>query len=105
MFKFIYILFEKKLEVLREYLAENEKKEFIRKFQLQTEYPILFVSKKNRIFRLYVDYRKLNNITIKNRYLLFNISELQNRLSGAKYFIKLDLQEAYNQIRIKTEKE
>ncbi len=33
---------------------------------------------------------------IKNRYLLFNISELQDRLFEAKYFIKLNLQEAYN---------
>ncbi len=90
--------------MLREYLAENKKK-IIRKFQLQTEYLILFVSKKNRILYLYIDYRKLNNITIKNRYLLFNISELQNRLFEVKYFIKLNLQKTYNQIRIKAEKE
>ncbi len=78
MFKSIYILFKKKLEVLREYLTKNKKKKFIKKFQLQTEYPILFVSKKNKILYLYINYRKLNNIIIKNQYLLFNISELQN---------------------------
>ncbi len=76
MFKFIYTLFEKKLEVFCEYLAKNKKKKFIRKSQLQTEYSILFVLKKNKTFCLYIDYRKLNNITIKNQYLLFNISEL-----------------------------
>jgi len=70
-------------------LAKNEKKKF----------------KKNETFRLYVDYQKLNNITIKNRYLLFNISELQDRLFKIKYFIKLNLRKAYNQIRIKIEKE
>jgi len=85
-------------------LAENKKKKIIRKFQLQTEYLIFFVLKKNRILCLYIDYRKLNNITVKNQYLLFNISEFQNRLFETKYFIKLNLQEAYNQIRIKTEK-
>ena len=42
---------------------------------------------------------------IKNQYSLFNINELQDRLFEAKYFTKLDLREAYNQIRIKTKKE
>ncbi len=103
MFESIYILSEKKLLTLCKYLAENEKKKFIRKFQLRAEYSILFIFKKDGELRLYIDYRKLNNITIKNCYLLLNISKLQNRLFGAKYFIKLDLQKAYNQIRIKTE--
>jgi hypothetical protein len=55
--------------------------------------------------RLCVDYRKLKNITIKNRYLLSNIAELQDRLSEAKYFTKLDLRGEYNQIRMKAEEE
>jgi len=101
----LYALFEKKLEVLQGYLAKNEKKEFIKKSQSQAKYSILFVSKKNETLRLCVDYRKLNHITIKNRYSLFNISELQDRLFEAKYFIKLNLREAYNQIKIKTRKE
>ena len=82
-------------------MDENEKKEFIRKFESSTEYPILFVSKKNESLRLCVDYRKLNDITIKNRYPLPNISELENRLQGAKYFTKFDLRGAYNLIRMK----
>jgi len=91
------------LSILRKYLAENEKKEFIKKSQSRAEYPILFTLKKDEELRLCVDYRKLNDITIKNRYSLPNISELQDRLSGVKYFIKLDLREAYNQIRMKAE--
>ena len=39
-------------------------------------YPILFILKKNNRFRLYIDYRKLNDIIIKNKYLLSNIAEL-----------------------------
>ena len=39
-----------------------------------------FYIKKNDKFRLYVDYRKLNDITIKNKYSLFNINEFQNKL-------------------------
>ena len=104
-FEPIYALFEKKLRILREYLNENLKKEFIRKSQSSTKYSILFVPKKDEKLRLCVDYRKLNEITIKNRYSLLNISELQDRLSRAIYFIKLDLRGAYNLIRMKAEEE
>jgi hypothetical protein len=48
-----------------------------------------------------VDYRKLNAITIKDRYALPLVTELRDRLKGAKIFTKLDLQGAYNLIRIK----
>ena len=51
--------------------------------------------------RLCVDYRKLNDITIKNRYPLPNIEELQDRLAKAKWFSKIDLKGAYNLIRMK----
>ena len=102
-FELIYALFEKKLKTFRKYLNENMKKEFIRKFESSTKYSILFVFKKNDTFRLCVDYRKLNNITIKNRYSLFNISELQNRLQKIMYFIKFDLRETYNLIRMKAD--
>ena len=83
-------------------MNENLKKKFIRKSQSSTRYSILFVSKKNEKLRLCVDYRKLNEITIKNRYSLLNIDELQNRLLKAIYFIILDLKGAYNLIRMKT---
>ena len=75
-FEFIYALFEKKLRTLREYLNENLKKKFIRKSQSSTRYSIFFVSKKNETLRLCVDYRKLNEIIVKNKYSLSNINEL-----------------------------
>ena len=86
-------------------MNENLKKKFIRKSQSSTKYSIFFVFKKNEKLHLCVDYRKLNEIIIKNRYSLLNINELQNRLSRAKYFIKFDLRGAYNLIRMKTKKE
>ena len=104
-FEFIYILFSKELEELRKYLKVNERKEFIRKSQSFAEHSILFVSKKDEELRLCVDYRKLNEITIKNRYSLLNIEELQDRLQGAKWFIKLNQREAYNLIRMKAGEE
>ena len=53
------------------------------------------------IIRLYVNYRRLNKITIKNQYPLPLVSELFNRLSYAKIFIKLDLYNIYYRIYIK----
>ena len=80
MFKFIYILFSMKLKELRKYLKINKRKEFIRKLRLFAEKSILFVLKKDEELHLCVDYRKLNEIIIKNRYSLFKIEELQDRL-------------------------
>ena len=62
---------------------------------------ILFVLKKDRGLRLYVDYCRLNKVTIKNRYLLPLISKTLDYLSGAKVFTKLDLKDIYYRIRIR----
>lgn len=97
----IYPLNEIQLKALREYLDENLRKGYIRPSQSPAGYPILFVPKKNGKLRLCVDYRQLNDITIKNRYPLPLITELRDRLHGAKWFTTLDLKGAYNLIRIK----
>jgi hypothetical protein len=59
------------------------------------------VPKKDGSLRLYVDYRLLNDITVKNSYPLPLISELQDRLQRAQWFTKLDIIETYIRIRIK----
>ena len=74
----IYSLSSEKLKTLQMYLDKNLKKEFIRKSQLSAEYSILFISKKDKKLWLYVNYRELNNIMIKNSYLLSLILELQD---------------------------
>ena len=66
----IYSLFERELEVLRKYIDENLAKEYIRPSKSLVRFPILFVLKKNGKLRICVNYQKLNNITIKNRYTL-----------------------------------
>ena len=63
--------------------------------------PFFFVKKKDGKLRPTQDYRKLNEATIKNRYPLPLISELVDRLSGAKVFTKMDVRWGYNNIRIK----
>ena len=62
----IYSLSEKELQVLRGYLDENLKKEFIQELQSPAGYPILFARKKDSSLQLCVDYRKLNDIMVKN---------------------------------------
>ena len=78
--KLIYSLFTVKLDALREYLNLNLKSRLILELIFSTEYPIIFVPKKNGTLRLYVDYQELNNITIKKSALLLLILELQDRL-------------------------
>ena len=89
------------MEILRKYLDENLKKDFIRKTKIIIEFFILFVLKKDKKLRLYVNYRKLNIIIIKDKYLLPNIRKLQDCLVEAKWFTKLDLRGAYNLVRIR----
>ncbi len=55
----------------------------------------------DRELYLYIDYRGLNKVTIKNRYLLLLISRILNSLSGVRVFLKFNLKDAYYQIRIK----
>jgi len=75
-FKLIYLLSEKEHKTLQKYINKNLKQEYIRPLTLPAEYPILFISKKNEKLWLYVNYCQLNNIIIKNCYLLLLISEL-----------------------------
>lgn len=55
---------------------------------------------KDYLMRVSMDYRKLNEITIKNRYPLPLTKEIVDRLQGAKYFTKIDLRTGYNLVRI-----
>ncbi|KAA3486306.1 Gag-Pol polyprotein [Gossypium australe] len=63
--------------------------------------PILFVKKKDGSLRLCIDYRKLNKVTIKNKYPLHRINDLFDQLKGATVFSKIDLCSVYYQLRVK----
>ena len=97
----IYPFSQRELAALRQYIEENVAAGRIRKSISPAGAPILFVPKPNGELRLCVDYRGLNKITVKNRHPLSLISEILDRLSGAKYFSKLDIKEAYYRVRIR----
>ncbi len=65
--------------------------------------PVLFQKKKDGTFRLCIDFRGLNQCTIKNKYPLPRIDELLDRLGKAKVFSKIDLRSGYYQVRIRDE--
>ena len=79
------------LKTLRDYIEEHLANGFIRHSRSPAGAPIFFVKKKDGSLRLVVDYRGLNKVTVRNRYALPFIPTLLERLSGAKYFTKLDL--------------
>ena len=88
-------------QVLKEYIDENLKKGFIRPSESPAGYPVLFQKKKDGSLRLCIDYKKLNEVTVRNSYPIPLITDIIERVKGAKYFSKLDLRSAYNLIRIR----
>lgn len=97
-----YHLGPKQDEALKEYIEENLPKGFIRRSQSPAAFPILFVPKKGTTkLRLVVDYRSLNDETIKNRYPLPLIREMKDRLAGAEWFTRLDLPWGFGHIRVR----
>ncbi|CAN4106238.1 unnamed protein product [Withania somnifera] len=65
--------------------------------------PVLFVKKKDGSLRMCIDYRRLNKVTVKNKYPLPRIDDLFDHLRGAAVFSKIDLRSGYHRLRIRTE--
>ncbi|WVZ81115.1 hypothetical protein U9M48_028531 [Paspalum notatum var. saurae] len=85
-------------------LQEQLDKGFIRPSSSTWGCPALFVEKKDQGGkRLYVDYRPLNAVTVKNKYLLPHIDILFDQLARARVFSKIDLRSGYYQIKIREE--
>ncbi|KAF6523243.1 hypothetical protein HZS61_011742, partial [Fusarium oxysporum f. sp. conglutinans] len=96
----LYGMSREELTALREWLDENLRKGFIRPSSSPVASPVLFVKKPGGGLRFCVDYRALNNITVKDRYPLPLIKESLNNLSGMKYFSRIDIVSAFNNLRI-----
>ena len=82
---------------VRDYLANG----FIRHSKSAAAAPVMFVKKPDGKLRLVVDYHGLNRVTIKNRYPHPLIPKMLDRLHCGKIFTKIDLRNAYHQVRVK----
>jgi hypothetical protein len=91
------------LKELKKQLQKLLDKGFIHPSISPWKAPVLFVKKKDGSMRMCIDYRKLNKVTIKNRYPLPRIDDLLDQLQGARVFSKVDLRSGYHQVRVKEE--
>ena len=86
---------------LDEFLRENLANGRIRPSKSPIGAPVFFVKKKEGSLRLVQDYRKLNDITVKNSYPLPLVSDVLTRLRDAEWFTTLDLRWGFNNVRLK----
>jgi hypothetical protein len=100
-FKRPYRMAANQLAELKEQLQELLDKGYIRPSASPWVAPIIFVLKKDGMQRMCVDYRSLNEVTIKNKYPLLRIDDLFDQLKGACVFSKIDLRSGYHQLKIR----
>ncbi|GJX18840.1 putative reverse transcriptase domain-containing protein [Tanacetum coccineum] len=98
-----YRLAPSKMQELSDQLLELADRGFIRPSTLPWGAPVLFVKKKDGSFRMCIDYRELNKLTIKNRYPLPRIDDLFDQLQGSSVYSKINLRSGYHQLRVRDE--
>jgi hypothetical protein len=89
------------LEELKKQIKELQDKSFIHPSSSSWGAPVISVNKKDGGQRMCVDYRSLNEVTIKNKYPLPRIDDLFDQLRGACVFSKIDLRSGYHQLKIR----
>ncbi|GKE86277.1 putative reverse transcriptase domain-containing protein, partial [Tanacetum coccineum] len=98
-----YQLAPSEMKELSEQLKELSDKGFIRPSSAPWGAPVLFVKKKDGSFRMCIDYRELNKLTVKNRYPLSRIDDLFDQLQGSSVYSKINLRSGYHQLRVRGE--
>ncbi|GJW88291.1 putative reverse transcriptase domain-containing protein [Tanacetum coccineum] len=98
-----YRLAPSEMKELSNQLQELSDKGFIRPSSSPWGAPVLFVKKKDGSFRMCIDYRELNKLTVKNRYPLPRIDDLFDQLQGSSVYSKIDLRSGYHQLRVREE--
>jgi hypothetical protein len=96
-----YRMSVEELQELKKQLMELQEAGYIRPSSSPWGASILFVQKKDGSQRMCVDYRALNDVTIKNKYLLPRIDDLFDQMRGARVFSKIDLRSGYHQMKIR----
>jgi hypothetical protein len=99
-YKTLYRMATPELAELKEHIKELLQKVFIHPSSSLWGAPVIFVSKKDGTQRLCMDYRALNEVTVKNKYPLHRIDDLFNQLCGACVFSKIDLRSGYHRLKI-----
>ncbi|PRP82731.1 hypothetical protein PROFUN_09816, partial [Planoprotostelium fungivorum] len=97
----LYQMSEAEMNIVHTYVTDMTKKGLIRASKSPCGAPILFAKKKDGTLRLCVDYRRLNDVTVKSTYPLPLIDEMLDRIRTGKIFTALDLKNAYWLVRIK----
>jgi hypothetical protein len=82
-------------------IAELQSKGFIRPSSSPWGAPVLFMEKKDGAQQMCVDYRSLNEVTIKNKYPLPRIEDLFDQMKGVSVFSKIDFRLGYHQLKIR----
>jgi hypothetical protein len=85
---------------LKEHIRELLEKGYIHPSSSPWGAPVIFVPKKDGTQRLCVDYHALNEVTVKNKYLLLRIDDLFDQLRGACVFSKIGLRSGYHQLKV-----
>ncbi|GKF75180.1 hypothetical protein Tco_0224624 [Tanacetum coccineum] len=98
-----YRLTPSKMKELPEQLKELSDKGFIRPSSSPWGAPVLFVKKKDGLFRMCIDYWELNKLTVKNCYPLPRIDDLFDQLQGSSVYSKINLRSGYHQLRVREE--
>ncbi|GKA02474.1 putative reverse transcriptase domain-containing protein, partial [Tanacetum coccineum] len=99
----LYRLAPSEMQKLSTQLQELFDNGFIRPSSSPRGSPVLFVKKKGRSFWMCIDYRKLNKLTVKNRYPLSRTDDLFDQLQGSSVYSKIDLRSGYHQLRVREE--
>nr|GFC15426.1 putative reverse transcriptase domain-containing protein [Tanacetum cinerariifolium] len=98
-----YMLAPSEMKELADQLQELTDKGFIRPSSSPWGASVLFVKKKDGSFRMCIDYRELNKLTVKNYYPLPRIDDLFDQLQGSSDYSKIDLRSGYHQLRVREE--
>ncbi|GJX47062.1 hypothetical protein Tco_0272252, partial [Tanacetum coccineum] len=98
-----YKLAPSEMQELSNQLQELADRGFIRPSTSPWEALVLFVKKKDKSFRMCIDYRELNKLTIKNRYPLPMIDDLFDQLQGLSVYSKIYFRSGYHQLRARDE--
>jgi hypothetical protein len=96
-----YRMSMEELKELKKQLTELQEAGYIRPSSSPWGAPIMFVQKKDGSQRMCVDYRSLNDVTIKNKYPLPRIEDLFDHMRGTRVFSKIDLRSGYHQMKIR----